>query len=302
MAAENHLFASFSFWNSSVALQLYKLLRDDPRAKALKQALIEDVSQTGLSQTSRTRVRQILGDENVGPRLTRGPGGQRTRIYDKLGRVDSPEQAFKLLKYPPRGPRAQELWDRIEMARNVARATLENESDPKSRAFLNRILETHSQDVIHDGTLIAKKGDYKYNPILVHPKVKGDPSISSSEFFNAHIPGEIHELSAKNLAAILGKPNLKSKSGELTPDQKALLKNAETDEERRMYREQFVRQRVEELHNDFVSSAKKRLQLIKTVKDIRGIPANGLSPLEAKLAAIMEAERKRDSQVTRLAY
>lgn len=157
----------------------------------------------------------------------------------------------------------------------------------------NRILETHPQDVIHDGAVIAKKGEYKYNPILVHPKIKGAASISSSEFFNAHIPGEIHELSAKNLAAILGKPNLKSKSGELTPEQKALLKNAETDEEGRMYREQFVRQRVEELHNHFVSSAKKRLQVIKTVKDIRGIPATGLSPLEAKLAAIMEAEKKK---------
>jgi GGDEF domain-containing protein len=282
------------------ALQLHKLLKHDPIAKSLKQALVEDVLQTGLSLKSRELVRKILGDQSVGVRLTKGPKGQRTRIYEKLGRIDSPGQSFKLLKYAPKGPGAQELWDRIEMARNVARATLENETDPKNKNFLNRILETYPNDFIHDGVVIAKKGEYKYNPILVNPKIKGAASISTSEFFNAHLPGEIHEMSANNLAAILGKSKLSSKTGQLTPEQKSILKNTESDEERRMYRAQLVRDRVEQLRDDFVESTKKRVQQIKAIKEIRGIPADHLTPLETKLAAISDAQR-RDAAPPKLA-
>ena len=76
-------------------MQLHQLLMGDPIAKGLKQALIEDISPTGLSQTSRARVREILGDEPIGNRLTRGPRGQRGRIYDTLGYVESKEQTFR---------------------------------------------------------------------------------------------------------------------------------------------------------------------------------------------------------------
>jgi GGDEF domain-containing protein/site-specific recombinase XerC len=318
------------------ALQLRKLLKDDPVVRILKQALDEDMSQPGLSLESRARVSEILRDNNVGVRLTKGPEGQRSRIYDKLGYTTSPEQAFKLLKYPPRGPNAQEIWDRVKAARSYAAEMAASETDPKRKAFYERISERNDTtakpsekaeaqarlsnleyqysketDIYQKAKLSrsmeklktvlptlsdvappAPKHEFKYNPILVNPKVKGTSQLSTSEFFHADLPGELHEINLKNLAAILGKGQIWSKTGELTADQKSLLKNAGSDEVRRAYRAQFVREHVQQLHDEAVSSVKAKIEQVRRIKEIRGIPADHLTPLETKLAAIVEEQQR----------
>ena len=280
------------------ALQLHKLLRDDEAAKDLRQALAEDVSPQGLSQKSRQLVQKILGDEKVGARLTKGPGAQRTRIYDKLGYTPSDQQSIKLLKFIPRGPKGQEILEHVEAARSVIRDMLQNETNPEQRKRLSNYLETYSHDVVSDGIVIAKKGDYKYNPILTYPKVKGKAMISNSEFFNAHLPGEFQEINLKNLAAILGKDKVWTKSGQLTPEQTSLIENATSDEARKAYKAEFARQYVENLRDSFIENAKKNINLVRTVKEVRGIPSTHMTPLEVKLAAAVAEMKGKQAPIT----
>ena len=105
-------------------------------------------------------------------------------------------------------------------------------------------------------------------------RVKGEPILSRSEFFNVDLPGELHEINLNNLAAIMGKEKVTSKTGELTPEQKSLLRTAATPEERSGYRNQFVRDRVQELRDDFTKSAQKRVEQVRKIKQLRGIPAD----------------------------
>jgi hypothetical protein len=355
------------------ALQLHKLLRDDPIVKVLKQALDEDISEKGLSELTKVRLREILGDQNIGNRLSRGASGQRTRIYDMLGRVESDQPSLKLLKFLPDMDRArqieaslkskldtevdpskraqlqdslfaaqervrkfQDIHDKVEGARKFAAEMAANETDPKKRAFYERLSARNETQLSERAeaqqrlsrlqaqyaketdiyqkaklsrsiqkleqaipslpdTVEAPKGEYKLNPILVKPKYKGKPMLSKSEFFNADLPGQFHEISLDNLAAILGKEKLRSKTGELTPEQKSLLRNAASAEERRNYRAQFVRDRVQQLRDDAITSVRKQVELVKKIKEIRGIPPDHLTPLETKLADLSDQIRRGDT-------
>ena len=136
------------------ALQLHKLLRDDPIIKSLKKALYEDVSEhgAGLSMESRQLVQKILGDENVGVRLTKGPKSQRTRIYDKLGYTFGKDVSLKLLRFLPDVDKA------VRSEANI-KQQLDLESDPSKRSSLQ------------DGLFKAQELRQKYQDI--HDQVKG---------------------------------------------------------------------------------------------------------------------------------
>jgi GGDEF domain-containing protein len=328
------------------AIQLHTLLTHDKEAKSLKEILNEDIAQGGLSESSKRLLTKYFPNEKIGPRLTRGKNGQRTRIYDKLGYEESSEQAFKLLKFLPNLDKAkgiesrirekleketdvtkrsqlqasldkttevrqkfEDIHNQVASAREIAHSMAESETDPRTKAFLDRLIEKRKEPLLdQEGNLIAKAGEYKLNPIIMNPKVKATPRAILSKFADVAIPGEVKEISQKNLVAILGKSGYKNKLDYLRPHEKqALTELAPSDmkspkwyatPEGRTYmrlKQGFIRTRVEEVRDKLVRQIQNNIKLVSAVKGARGIPTDHLTPLETAVTEMLESFRRKEA-------
>lgn len=273
-------------------MQLNRLLKSAETNQLIRKALRMHGSAEGLDQDTSLQISKLIGGEEVGRFLSKGPEGQRQRLFRMLGYAERKDASGstlmvpRILKFMPKGDLGEEMARENELARAYLKAQIADTTDPGMRKKLENLLYVDHDISNKAGEVVYQKGAERTNIILAKAQIKEQIRSASDSRYGVETAVEHPDLSISNLKQILGR-ELHDKMGRPSAETRKWLKELrETDPESyRVEKARLVKEFVQREMDRTRDEVRRHQKDLAAFKEARNAPKGAMAPVEEEIAA-----------------